>query len=589
MDLILVKIFATALALSEVMTQPQAVKTHFDAVADQDKVVQTLRAGCAHMRRAFDIESINVDELISTALNDQKAVGTGIKAFHGINFADLNVAYHRFCKNENVGDSVVDLRQVIEFFNDAAADLPDHARLKGRKLPSMTAILDGKGANFADVFEPSNRRIWVSLDDIPESVQKAFVAAEDRRFYQHHGVDERGIIRAFMGNLGESGRPQGGSTITQQVVKNLLVGEDVTYERKIREIIVASRVESTLTKAEILELYLNSAYLGRSSWGVEMAARSYFGKSAKALTLGEGAMLAGLLKGPNFFNPDRRPERAKERLAYVLGRMQEDGVISPEQRAEALAAPPKIVALDRQRRDTGFHFVDFLGREAKADGIESLTAQPYTVHSTINATLQRDTEAALQEGLAHYEIENGRVQFHGPEANIADAVQKLSAGNHGGAPGATADAAPGTTPAWQQALANVHLPLYDVHWEPAVILRSGKRGDEALRVGLTDGRILPLTTRGLVTRRSLNAYDVVYVRVIEGKGDEAGSSDDRTRPEPRPRRRNCACGRRCRARRWCWRTRPAASSPWQGASLIASVSSIARRRPGVSRARRSSR
>ena len=106
MDLILVKIFATALALSEVMTQPQAVKTHFDAVADQDKVVQTLRAGCAHMRRAFDIESINVDELISTALNDQKAVGTGIKAFHGINFADLNVAYHRFCKNENVGDSV---------------------------------------------------------------------------------------------------------------------------------------------------------------------------------------------------------------------------------------------------------------------------------------------------------------------------------------------------------------------------------------------------------------------------------------------------------------------------------------------------
>src|SRR6478735_3759084 len=140
MDLILVKIFATALALSEVMTQPQAVKTHFDAVADQDKVVQTLRAGCAHMRRAFDIESINVDELISTALNDQKAVGTGIKAFHGINFADLNVAYHRFCKNENVGDSVVDFRQVIEFFNDAAADLPDHARLKGRKLPSMTAI-----------------------------------------------------------------------------------------------------------------------------------------------------------------------------------------------------------------------------------------------------------------------------------------------------------------------------------------------------------------------------------------------------------------------------------------------------------------
>jgi penicillin-binding protein 1A len=568
MDLILVKIFATALALSEVMTQPQDVKTHFDAVAEQDKVVQTLRAGCAHMRKAFDIESINVDDLISTALEDQKAVGTGIKAFHGINFADLNVAYHRFCKNENVGDAVVDIRQVIEFFNDAAGDLPDHTRLKGRKLPSMTAILDGKGANFADVFEPSNRRIWVSLDDIPDSVQKAFVAAEDRRFYQHHGVDERGIIRAFMGNLGESGRPQGGSTITQQVVKNLLVGEDVTYERKIREIIVASRLESRLTKAEILELYLNSAYLGRSSWGVEMAARSYFGKSAKALTLGEGAMLAGLLKGPNFFNPDRRPERTKERLAYVLGRMQADGIISPEQRAEATAAPPKIVALDRQRRNTGFHFVDFLGREAKADGIESLPAQPYTVHSTINATLQRDTEAALQEGLAHYEIENGRVQFHGPEANIAEAVQKLSAGNHGGAQGATADAAPGAMPAWQQALASAHLPLYDIRWEPAVILKSGKRGDEALRVGLTDGRILPLTTRGVVARRSLNAYDVVYVRVTAGKGGDVSGRTAGPGPEPRPRTRNCGCGRQCRARHWCWRTRPAASSPWPAASPI---------------------
>src|SRR6185437_9026684 len=392
---------------------------------------------------------------------------------------------------------------------------------------------DGKGTNFADVFEPGNRRVWVSLAAIPEAVQKAFVAAEDRRFYQHHGVDERGIIRAFMGNLGESGRPQGGSTITQQVVKNLLVGEDVTYERKIREIIVASRLESTLTKAEILELYLNSAYLGRSSWGVEMAARSYFGKSAKALTRGEGAMLAGLLKGPNFFNPDRRPERARERLAYVLGRMQEDGVITPEQKAEALAAPPKIVAMDRPRRDSGFHFVDFLGREAKADGVESLTAQPYTVHSTINATLQRDAEAALQEGLAHYEIEAGRVQFHGPEANIAEAVQKLSAGNqtNGGAPGGAADSAPGTMPAWQQALANVRLPLYDVHWEPAVILRSGKRGDEALGAGLADGRILPLSTPGLATRRNLNPYDVVYVHVT---GGETRGSDGRGRTRTTP-------------------------------------------------------
>ena len=107
----------------------------------------------------------------------------------------------------------------------------------------------------------------------------AFIAAEDKRFHQHRGIDERGLIRAFIGNLTQSGRPQGGSTITQQLVKNLLVGDDLSYERKMREMIVAARVERLLSKSEILELYLNSVYLGRGSWGIELAARSYFGKS----------------------------------------------------------------------------------------------------------------------------------------------------------------------------------------------------------------------------------------------------------------------------------------------------------------------
>ena len=119
------------------------------------------------------------------------------------------------------------------------------------------------------------------LADIPEHVRQAFVAAEDKRFFQHKGIDERGVIRAFIGNLAKPGRPQGGSTITQQIAKNLLVGDDVTYERKIREMIVASRLERAMTKPEILELYLNTIYLGRASWGVEMAARSWFGKTRR--------------------------------------------------------------------------------------------------------------------------------------------------------------------------------------------------------------------------------------------------------------------------------------------------------------------
>ena len=513
METILVKIFATALALSQVTTQPQAVKTHFDLVQDRVEVVQILRHGCAHMRQAFDIESINLDDLISTALNDPKAVGADIKAFHGINFADLNTAYHQFCKNESVANPVVDLGQVIEFFNNAAADLPDQTRLKGRKLPSMSVVLDGKGGNFADIFEPRNRRIWIPLATIPDVVQKAFVAAEDRRFFQHHGVDERGIIRAFIGNLADPGRPQGGSTITQQVVKNLLVGDDVTYERKIREMIVALRVENTLSKSEILELYLNSSYLGRGSWGVEMASRSYFGKSAKNLSLAEGAMIAGLLKGPGFFNPDRHPERAKERLAYVLGRMQEDGVISAEDKDRALAAAPKLVGFEQKRRDSGLHFIDFLGREAKSDGVASLTAEPYTVHSTINATLQREAEAALQEGLARYETSSGRTQFRGPEANIGDAIQKLLLSKQDGATGT-----PGALPAWQQALQELRLPLSDVHWELAVILdRGGKRGNGMIRIGLRDGRVLPLSNVTAQVGRTVGLYDVVYVHVIEPK------------------------------------------------------------------------
>jgi penicillin-binding protein 1A len=513
MDLILVKLFAAALALSQVTTQPQAIKTQFDPAKDQDEVVQILRSGCAHMKQAFDIESINIDELIATALDDPKAVGAEIKAFHGLNFTDLNTAYHQFCKNEPIANPVVDMRQVIDFFNKAAADLPDQTILKGKRLPSMSVVLDGNGRDFADVFESGNRRVWISLADIPEPVQKAFVAAEDRRFYAHHGVDERGIIRAFVGNLADPRRPQGGSTITQQVVKNLLVGDDVTYERKIREMIVASRLENTLGKNDILELYLNSAYLGRGSWGIEMAARSYFGKSAKDLTLPEGAMLAGLLKGPNYYNPDRHPDRAKERLAYVLDRMQEDGAIGAAQKDEALTAPPKLVAYQAPRRDTGFHFVDFVGREAKADGVASLTARSYTVHSTIDAQLQRDTEAALQEGLARYELSTGRMQFRGPEANIADAVRKLESGNRTG------------LPAWQQALQAVRLPLYDVHWTPAVVLSkgSGKKGDEAIRIGLPDGRILPLAVWSGAIRRGLGPYDVVYVHVVEGKVVETKS------------------------------------------------------------------
>src|SRR6516162_7459680 len=145
MDSILVKIFATALTLSEVLTHPASVRTHFDPATDQDQVVQVLRAGCDHMRRAFDIETINLDDLISTALDDPADFGANAKTFHGVNFADLDTAYHRFCKHEVVDQPAVDLAEVIAFYNGAASDLPDPAALKDRRLPSMSMVLDGDG------------------------------------------------------------------------------------------------------------------------------------------------------------------------------------------------------------------------------------------------------------------------------------------------------------------------------------------------------------------------------------------------------------------------------------------------------------
>jgi penicillin-binding protein 1A len=514
METLLVKIFATALALSQVTTAPDAVKTEFDRTRDQQQVARLLQAGCTHMRKAFDIEDVNLDELIATALDDPEALTGDIKAFRGINFADLHIAYRQFCKNEKVPKPAVDLGEVIDFYNKAAADLPDHDKLRGFKLPGASVVLDGKGARFADVFEENQRRLWVALADIPEHVQQAFIAAEDKRFHAHKGIDERGLIRAFIGNLAGSGRPQGGSTITQQVVKNLLVGENLTYERKIREMIVATRLERTLGKDEILELYLNFVFLGRGAWGIEMAAQSYFGKPVKDLTLEEGALLAGLTKGPNFYSPDRHPGRAQERLAYVLSRLQEDGITVPEQDGRRLPTLPALAAY-QPRRDIGFHFVDQVAREAKAAaGIEAITANSYTVRSTINTQLQRVVEAALQEGLSRYERNASRVQFRSAEANLAKAVQRIEAGKK-----------TDKRPPWQQALANARLPLYDVHWTPAVIVEKpgGKKG-ESWRVGLADGRILPLSIDNGTAQRKLALHDVVFVRVTDGKND--GKSKD---------------------------------------------------------------
>jgi penicillin-binding protein 1A len=510
MDPVLVKVFATALALSQVTTQPNAVRAHFDPVRDQSEVVHLLQEGCAHIRKVFDIESINLDDLIATAMDDPQAMSANIKALNGVSFDDLLKAYRQFCKNEYVYKSPVNIAEVISYFDKAMADLPDYTKLKDLRDPGASVMLDSKGKRFAELGEHSRRRVWVQLSDIPGYVQNAFVAAEDKHFYLHHGVDERGMIRAFVGNLAKSGRPQGGSTITQQVVKNLVTGDDATYDRKIREIILASRVEQILSKSEILALYLNSIYLGRGSWGIEMAAQSYYGKSARKLTLAEGAMLAGLTKGPNYFNPDRHPERARERESYVLDRMQEDGMISASEMQQALGQPLQMVGYDPTRRDTGFYVADQVVHEAKvAASVDTLAAKAYAVHTTVRPDLQRATESALQEGLAQYEEHTDRARFEGAETNLSDAIERIEAERKSNDQSRQPQPHDPLPPAWQVALEGARLPLYDVHWDTAVVL--GSQEGKGFRVGLRDGRIVPLEITNDSARPILKLYDVVFI------------------------------------------------------------------------------
>jgi membrane carboxypeptidase/penicillin-binding protein len=508
MSTILVKIFATALTLSQVSVDPASVRTAFDPSREESEVTRLLKEGCAQMRRAFDIEDVNLDDLIATAMDDPQAVAGDAKFLQGLDLGELHLAYRQFCKNEAVERSAVDLTQVIAYYNEALADLPDHSGLKDLKLPQLSTVIDGNGARFAEIFEPDSRRVSVPLAAIPEHVRKAFVAAEDKRFFEHRGIDERGVIRAFVGNLAQPGRPQGGSTITQQLAKNLLVGDDVTYERKMREMVVAARIERTLTKQEILGIYLNSIYLGRASWGVEMAARSYFGKAAKDLTLAEGSVLAALTKGPTYYDPDRHPDRLRERRAYVLTRMRDDGAITGEEMMSALAAEPRLVAPERLKRTTGFAFVDHVARDAKIlAGLDVLKGGSYEIRSTILPPLQQATEAALQEGLARYEISAGRHRFRGPEANLAQEVKALAA-----------EAKAAAEPAWRRALQAARLPAYDLQWPAAIVLSNGrdrKEGRDITRVGLADGRVLGLTAWNAPARRGLKPYDLVRVKLVE--------------------------------------------------------------------------
>ena len=218
--------------------------------------------------------------------------------------------------------------------------LPDHGALR-TYVPALASEIRASDGSLVARVADENRK-FVPVASIPPLVAAAFLSAEDRNFRRHHGVDVSALVRAAMVKARGGPRQIGGSTITQQVVKNLLVGDERTLRRKIREAVVALRIERDLGKDRILEIYLNEVYLGSGAYGVAAAAESYFGKPLDRLDAGEAALLAGLPKAPTAADPRRHPARAKERRDYVLRRMAEDGVIDAAA-ARAFAARPVTV------------------------------------------------------------------------------------------------------------------------------------------------------------------------------------------------------------------------------------------------------
>jgi len=253
------------------------------------------------------------------------------------------------------------------------------------------------------------RRIWVPLDELPPAAWQAFVAAEDRRFLEHRGVDFLGIARALYANLLAGRKVQGGSTLTQQLVKNLLVGQERSYERKLKEAVLAFRLERELTKEEILELYVNYVFLGSGNYGIEAAARDYFGISARALDPGQAALLAGLVPAPSRYSPRTHPQAAQWRRSVVLLTMVEEGYLTQAE-AERYLGDPVIVPREAGRRlDEATAYATQVRREIRRlVGERAAFEHGLQVHTPLDLRVQRVADRAVRNALRALEARQGR-------------------------------------------------------------------------------------------------------------------------------------------------------------------------------------
>ena len=288
-------------------------------------------------------------------------------------------------------------------------DLPDYSQLKDYEPPVVSRLYAGDGRLMAEFAE--ERRIFVPIEAMPDLLKQAFIAAEDKNFYSHQGIDYTAIARAALTNLrniGSGRRPEGASTITQQVAKNFLLTNEVSYKRKIREAILAYRMERAMSKDRLLELYLNEIYLGSGSYGVAAAALNYFNKSLEELNIPEMAYLAALPKAPNNYHPTRKYDAAVQRRNWVVQRMAVDGYITEEQADLAKIVPLKQTRRDRTKIVNAPYFAEEVRRELKQHfGDEGVYGGGLAVRSTIDPQMQEIAVNTLRNGLLAYDKRHG--------------------------------------------------------------------------------------------------------------------------------------------------------------------------------------
>src|SRR4051812_46564952 len=297
-----------------------------------------------------------------------------------------------------------------------AAHLPPIQSLEVPKRPPSIQIVGLNGRGLATRGEMGGSA--VPLRELPAFLPKAFLAIEDRRFYSHYGVDPFGVLRAVAANVLHRGVSQGGSTITQQLAKNLFLTQERTMQRKLQEVMLAVWLERKYSKDEILDLYLNRVYFGSGAYGIEAAAQRYFGKSARNVTLSEAALLAGLVKSPSRLAPTRNFDGAERRAQVVLAAMSDAGYVTEAAVKTAIASAPKIV------KQTGGGSINYVADWVMdvLDGVVGRVEQDIVVETTIDPTLQALAEKSLLDELtpkgAKFDVEQGAFVAMTPQGAV---------------------------------------------------------------------------------------------------------------------------------------------------------------------------